>query len=171
MRRTSPNIVAAILAGLWLIIFLALPLFAISPVGVGTFVTLGVNGVEAIGASGLVLLMLIPGLLMLVSSLLWEKEVGLIISGISFVATLVFLLACGSGICFARLDQGLGLGLSGFSSSLGKAAERYSLYRVLWGAGGILCLILSAGVFVAELLLGDRSGRGKTIQPTNDFEF
>lgn len=167
MRRTSPNIVAAILAGLWLIFFLALPLFVCSPAGVGGIISEGVNGVDAIGASGLVVLMLIPGVLMLVSSLLWEKEVGLIISGVSFAAMLAFMLACGAGICNARLSQGLG----GVVSSLAGVAQKYELYHVLWGAGGILCLILSAGVFVAELLLGDRSGRAKTIQPPTDFEF
>ena len=92
MRRSSPNWVATALAGLWLILFLAAPLFRISPFGLSVpFISQGVGGASAIGAAPAVLLMLIPGILMLLSSLLWEKNVGLILSGATFVILLIFL--------------------------------------------------------------------------------
>ena len=167
MRRSSPNWVAAALAGLWLILFLAAPLFRISPFGLSVpFISQGVGGASAIGAAPAVLLMLIPGILMLLSSLLWEKNVGLILSGATFVILLIFLLACGSSVCRAGIDRGI-LSVA-FREEMGSAASY--VFQVRWGWGGILCLLLTAGVFVAELLLGDRS-RSTYVPNNNDFEF
>ena len=164
-RRGNPNIVAAALAGVWILLFLFAPLFVMEFPVVSSYLSIGlqVNGCQAIQAYPVILLALLPGILMLVSALLWEKIVGMVLSGVSFVMLLVFLLTCGPSVCIqALLFIPIPSGVSGSSS----------LIHVIWGFGGILCLILCVGVFVAEFLLGDRYlSASQTQDHSKDFDW
>ena len=118
-RRGNPNIVAAALAGVWILLFLFAPLFVMEFPVVSSYLSIGlqVNGCQAIQAYPVILLALLPGILMLVSALLWEKIVGMVLSGVSFVMLLVFLLTCGPSVCIqALLFIPIPSGVSGSSS-------------------------------------------------------
>ena len=147
MRRDRPNILAAGLAGLWLLLFLVLPQFMILQDAAD--ISRGVNGIETIRAVPAALLMLIPGALMLVCALLLNKIIGMITAGITFVLTLIFGLGCQSIACAPYAPRGF--------------------YQTIWGAGMVILLLLSLGVLAAELLLG---GDGfSRPAPTNNDDF
>lgn len=148
MRRNRPNALAAGLAGLWLLLFLVLPLFIILQ-DAADF-SRGVNGIETIKAVPAALLMLIPGALMAACALLLNRIIGMVTAGVTFVLTLIFGLACQNIACVAYAPRGL--------------------YQTIWGPGMVILLLLSLGVLAAEFLLGG-DGFSRPVPRDNDDFF
>lgn len=147
-----PNWFAAACGLAYVLCFLFLPVY--------NFIT-PYRGTLLLSIAPVVIVLLVCGLLMIVSSLLLDKRISIGVGAVSAVLTLIFGLLGKQVLPLSDLtgvvDQGLN-NLLGFDMNVG------SFMNVRMGYGMIFCLLICVAHIVLEILI-DCNVKTKRIQP------